>query len=235
MIKRIIILLLAAFMIHELQAQTLEKYGTLYDDAIPVAFSKGKNVFTDLRDTSTGPPHYYPCRYVPRDGTTYSYTQGGAIFYQMELASAGDVIIHNWNSYRMGFSTIFLLRLTKSGEKKDWSEGGYSFKRVLTFEPGDFMSEGFDPVELGMPEGASLGLAYIRVRNLPAGIYFIVTAGYKYMNGSVPNGKLGTTIIADLSSTIPDEPETTPEDPNNCPIQYQYDSSGNRIKTIKKQ
>lgn len=69
MIKRFIILLLAAFTILELQAQSMEKCGTSYNDAIPVAFSKGKNVFTDLRDTSTGPPNYYSCRYVPRDGT----------------------------------------------------------------------------------------------------------------------------------------------------------------------
>lgn len=44
MIKRFIILLLAAFTILELQAQSMEKCGTSYNDAIPVAFSKGKNV-----------------------------------------------------------------------------------------------------------------------------------------------------------------------------------------------
>ena len=72
------------------------------------------------------------------------------------------------------------------------------------------------------------------MKNLPAGTYFIITAGYKYMNGSVPNGELGITIIADLSPGIPDEPEILPEEPDNSPVCYQYDQSGNRIKTNKK-
>ena len=92
----------------------------------------------------------------------------------------------------------------------------------------------FDPEKLGIPEGASHGLAYIHLKNLPAGTYFIITAGYKYMNGSVPNGELGITIIADLSPGIPDEPEILPEEPDNSPVWYQYDQSGNRIKTNKK-
>lgn len=72
---------------------------------------------------------------------------------------------------------------------EDWSEGDLYFKRVAMFEEMDFMSPDFNPVELGMPEGSSLGLAYLRVRNLPAGTYYIVVAGYKYMNASVPNDK----------------------------------------------
>ena len=42
------------------------------------------------------------------------------------------------------------------------------------------------------------------------------------------------TIIADLSPGIPDEPEILPEEPDNSPVWYQYDQSGNRIKTNKK-
>ena len=54
------------------------------------------------------------------------------------------------------------------------------------------------------------------------------------MNGSVPHGELGITIIDDLSPGIPDEPEILPEEPDNSPVCYQYDQSGNRIKTNKK-
>lgn len=235
MTKRIILLLMMLLFGWGVKAQTPNGSGTSYWDPIPVTFSSGKATFADVHDTSTGPPWYYACRYVPRGDDTYRYTQGGAIYYRMETSAAGDVIIHNWNSYRMGFSTIFLLRSAKSGETEDWSEGDLCFKWVAMFEEMDFMSPDFDPVELGMPEGSSLGLAYLHVRNLPAGIYYIVVAGFKYMNGSVPNGKLGTTIIADLSPGIPDEPEILPEEPVNSLVQYQYDQSGNRTKTIRKQ
>ena len=43
-----------------------------------------------------------------------------------------------------------------------------------------------------------------------------------------------TTVIADLVPSIPDEPNLKPESPNYSPIQYQYDNSGNRVKTIIK-
>ena len=234
MTKRIILLLMLVLFGWESQAQTTEGSGTSYWDPIQVTCSSGKATFEDVRDTSTGPPWYYQCRYIPRDGDTYEYTQGRAIYYRMETSASGDVIIHNWNSYRVGFSTIFLLRPVKPGEMEDWSEGDLYFKRVATFEIGDCMSPDFNPEKLGIPEGVSLGLAYLRVRNLPAGTYYIVVAGFKGMNGSVPNGRLGTTNITDLSSIIPGEPEVMPEEPNDCPVQYQYDQSGNRIKTIKR-
>lgn len=237
MIKRIILLLLATLFGVGLQAQTIEteKKGTSYEDAIPIAFPQGKEAFTDIRNTSEyPPPYYYPARYISRESDTYTYTQGKAIYYRLDTSTSGDVIIHNWNSIHMGFSTLFLLRPTKPNETEDWSEGDLSFKKVATFEPGDFMSPDFDPVELGMPEGSSFGLAYLRVRNLPAGTYYIVVAGYKYSNGSTPNGQLGTTLITDLSHEIPEEGGIKPEEPNNNPVQYQYDLSGNRIKTISK-
>lgn len=96
------------------------------------------------------------------------------------------------------------------------------------------MDPDFDPISLGMPEGASLGQAYLSIPNLFAGTYYIVTAGYKYSNASIPNGTIQTTVIADLVPSIPDEPELKPERPNHSPIQYQYDESGNRVKTIQK-
>ncbi|WP_420187669.1 hypothetical protein M1B74_03605 [Bacteroides pyogenes] len=240
MMKRVLFLLLAALFALKLQAQTDLNCGISYEYAVPVTFSSGKTTFTDIRDTRVGPPYYAPYRYVPRadtyipsNDTAYTYTQGRAVYYRMELPVAGDVIIHNWNSYRMGFSSIFLVRPVKPGETKDWGEGIYSCKRVATFEPGDFLSPDFNPIELGMPNNSSLGLAYLHVRNLPAGTYYIVSAGYKYMNGSVPDGQLGTTVIVGKCSDVPDEPDIKPEEPNNCPIQYRYDRSGNRIKTIK--
>lgn len=230
MIRRITLTLLIIFFGLGLQAQTVEKNGTHYYDAIPVSFDIGKTTFTDIRDTRISPPWYSDFVYQPKGSDTYRRTQGRAVYYRMEIPVSGDVIIHNWNS-RMGFSSLFVYRLLseiQQGKVED-------IEPVAMFEEGDFLSPDFNPEELGIPEYASRGLAYLHLKNLPAGTYFIITAGYKYMNGSVPNGELGITIIADLSSTIPDEPETTPEDPNNSPIQYQYDSSGNRIKTIKKQ
>lgn len=233
MTKRIILLLMMVLLGWGAHAQTAEGRGTSYWDAIPVTFSTGKATFTDAHDTSTGPPWYYTGIYVPREGGNYKYTEGRAIYYRMEMLAEGDMIIHNWNDYGVGFTTIFLLRPTQPGEKEDWSEGDLSFKRVATFEQMDFLNPDFHPEELGMPEGASLGHAYLHVPKLPAGTYYVVTAGYKYMNGSVPNGQLRTTFIADLPSGIPDEPDVKPLEPNHSPVQYRYDSSGNRIKTIK--
>ena len=51
MTKRIIFILLAVFWGLGLQAQTVEKDGTYYYDAIPVTFDIGKMIFTDVRDT----------------------------------------------------------------------------------------------------------------------------------------------------------------------------------------
>lgn len=54
-----ILLLLMMLFGRESKAQAAEGCGTSYWDAIPVAFSVGKATFTDVRDTSTGPPWYY--------------------------------------------------------------------------------------------------------------------------------------------------------------------------------
>lgn len=235
MIQRILLSLLAALFGVGLQAQTIEETGGWYGGAIPVVCSPGKTTFADVRNTQVGPPWYSTCPYKPRESEEYKYTQGKAVFYRMETAAPGDVIIHNWNSRGVGYTTLFLLRPALPGETEDWYTGDFYLKRVATFEELDFMSPDFDPVALGMPEGASWGNAYLRVRNLPAGTYYIVAAGYKYSNASVPNGQLGTTIITELSTEAPGEPSLIPELPNNCPVQYNYDSSGNRTKNLKKQ
>lgn len=229
MTKRIIFILLAVFWGLGLQAQTVEKDGTYYYDAIPVTFDIGKMIFTDVRDTRKVPAWYNSFIYMPKGSSHYQKTQGNAVFYRMEIPASGNVIVHNWNS-RMGFSSLFVYRLLSELQP----DSDVNIEEVEIFEEGDFMSPDFDPEKLGIPEGASHGLAYIHLKNLPAGTYFIITAGYKYMNGSVPNGELGITIIADLSPGIPDEPEILPEEPDNSPVCYQYDQSGNRIKTNKK-
>jgi len=230
MTKRIIFILLAVYWGLGLQAQTVEKDGTYYYDAIPVTFDTEKMTFTDVRDTRKVPPWYNSFIYIPRGSSHYQKTQGNSVFYRMEIPTSGDVIVHNWNS-RMGFSSLFVYRLLSELQP----DSNVNIEEVATFEEGDFLSPDFDPEELGIPEGVSPGLAYLHLKNLSAGTYFIITAGYKYSNASVPNGELRMNIIADLSPGIPDEPEILPEKPDNSPVWYQYDQSGNRTKTIKKQ
>lgn len=231
---RLILFLLAAAMSWRLSAHTSTDDGTFYHTAIPVTFSSGKSVFTDVRNTASGPPYYDSFRYLPRSGGDLRYTRGGAVFYRMEISVSCNVLLHNWNS-RIGFSSLFLLREAAPDEPADWTDGQLRLKRVAVFEEGDFLSPDFDPVSLGMPENSSRGLACLYVEHLPAGTYYIISAGYKYTNGSSSDGELGTTVIADFLSGIPEEPEMKPEAPNDSPVQYQYDRSGNRIKTIKRQ
>ena len=236
MTKRILFLLVAALFALALPAQTEEYTGRFYDEAIPVAFSSGKTIFTDLRNTAERPSsyYYYYYRYIPLGSTTYKYTGGKALYYKMELSTSGNVVIHNWNSTGVGYTSLFLLRPTKPGEEEDWSEGDLSLKWVASFEELDFLNPDFNMEELGIPPNY-WGYAYLNVRNLPAGTYYVVTAGYKYSNASVPDGELGITIIADLASDIPSEPVLKPEEDNNSPVQYHYDLSGNRTKTTIKQ
>ena len=113
MTKRIIFILLAVFWGLGLQAQTVEKDGTYYYDAIPVTFDIGKMIFTDVRDTRKVPPWYNSFIYMPKGSSHYQKTQGNAVFYRMEIPASGNVIVHNWNS-RMGFSSLFVYRLLSS-------------------------------------------------------------------------------------------------------------------------
>lgn len=230
MTKRIILLLILALSCWKSQAQMVEKNGTYYDDAIPVVLDVGKSIFTDVRNTREFPPYYNNFWYKPEGSDTYKCTQGRAIFYRMETSAPGDILIHNWNS-RMGFSTIFVYRLLSEIEP----DSDVNIEFVEAFEEEDFSSPDFNPERFGIPENVSRNLAYLYLKSLPAGTYFIITAGYKFSNASSPNGELGTTIIAGLSLGIPGEPEVKPEEPNDSPVQYLYDQSGNRIKTIKKQ
>lgn len=82
-----ILLLLMMLFGRESKAQAAEGCGTSYWDAIPVAFSVGKATFTDVRDTSTGPPWYYTCFYISGEGGTYKYTN--AVFHRAGLGFRG--------------------------------------------------------------------------------------------------------------------------------------------------
>ena len=225
--KRIIFFIVMASLIYSgLFAQSPPKNGIGFLDAIPVTFSAGQSSFTDTRNTSE--PAYGQYRYFsPRTGS-YEITDGCAVYYRLQTTASGDIRIHNWDS-ETAFTTLFLVAPLHPGDESEWGYNSDAMYTVAMFDRGDT----YDFDEAGIPEYASHGAAYLHIPNLPAGTCFLIAAGYKGSNGSVRNGKIKTTIIADLSSGIPEEPDMKPEEINTCPIQYQYDQSGNRIKTIK--
>ena len=95
------------------QAQTIEKYGTFFNDAIPVVLSGNRSIFTDKRNTDeklSWTHYYYKFRYIPLQGNEYSYTQGKAVYYQLDLPLPGNLIIHNWKTdYSVGrVITLFM-------------------------------------------------------------------------------------------------------------------------------
>lgn len=66
--KRVQLIVLTLFYGLTMQAQTIEKYGTFFDDAIPVVLSGNRSIFTDKRNTGEKPPgayYYYNFRYIP--------------------------------------------------------------------------------------------------------------------------------------------------------------------------
>ena len=142
--KRVQLIVLTLFYGLTMQAQTIEKYGTFFDDAIPVVLSGNRSIFTDKRNTGEKPPgayYYYNFRYIPPQGNEYRYTQGKAVYYQLDLSSPGNLIIHNWKtdySAGPGYTTLYVLKKAQEGEAGDWSEGELSFKWVATFEEHDF-------------------------------------------------------------------------------------------------
>lgn len=148
-LKRIQLIVLALLYGLAARAQTTEKYGTFFDDAIPITLSGNKSTFTDRRNTDkkpSGSHFYYIFRYIPPQGSEYRYTQGKAVYYQLDLPLPGNLIIHNWKtdySAGPGYTTLHVLRKTQKGETEDWSEGELSFKWVATFEEHDFMDPGF--------------------------------------------------------------------------------------------
>ena len=78
---------------------------------------------------------------LPPQGNEYRYTQGKAVYYQLDLSSPGNLIIHNWKtdySAGPGYTTLYVLKKAQEGEAGDWSEGELSFKWVATFEEHEF-------------------------------------------------------------------------------------------------
>lgn len=225
--KRIILFIVMASLICSgVFAQNPPKHGLGFIDAIPITLSVGKSSFSDTRNTSEAAYGQY--RYLsPRTGT-YEVTEGCAVYYRLQTTANGDIKIHNWGS-ETAFTTLFLVAPIHPNEEPEWGYNSDAMYTVAMFERGDT----YDFDEVGIPEHVSHGTAYLHVSNLPAGTYFIIAAGYKGSNGSVRNGNIQTNVIADLHYGIPEEPEMKPQKPNNCPMQYQYDLSGNRRKTIK--
>ncbi len=174
-----------------------EKAGRSFMDAIPVNFSDGGNAFTDVRDSYSY--DYYPYRF-PWDGQI-CYTYGNAVYYRLELEYMSDIVIHNWESPEVNCSTVFLVApIDPSAEPHD----GYSCDSV--YDVASFMGgevPGFD--SLNAPPGTSRVLGYLRAERVPRGIYYIIVAGSKYMNGSIPNGMLRTTVATGECPFIPDE------------------------------
>ena len=80
MTKRIIFILLAVFWGLGLQAQTVEKDGTYYYDAIPVTFDIGKMIFTDVRDTRKVPPWYNSFIYMLKGAAIIRRLKGMPFF-----------------------------------------------------------------------------------------------------------------------------------------------------------
>ena len=66
---------------------------------------------------------------------------------------------------------------------------------------------------------------YIHIDRLPAGVYYIIAAGYKGSNGSVNNGFLQTTVT--LHQSVPGEPEVPDEH-----VMVTPSSDHNYIETI---
>ena len=90
--SRVQLIVLTLFYGLTMQAQTIEKYGTFFDDAIPVVLSGNRSIFTDKRNTGEKPPgayYYYNFRYIPPQGNEYRYTQGKAVYYQLDHPHRG--------------------------------------------------------------------------------------------------------------------------------------------------
>lgn len=228
--KRILFFIVMLFFLSSvIYAQDSAKNGSWIGDAIPVVFAPGQYTFTDTRNTT---------EYRLYDGYGYRspetgevvWTEGGAVYYRLQTETMGDIIINNWDS-DTAFTTLFLVTPIDQSKEPIDDLTCNLVRDVAMIYPGDFRDMEL-PSEL--PEIASPGHAYLHVSDLPAGVYYIISAGYKWYNASRPDGNVRTNITLKLQKQIPGEPDVKPIEPNNSPIQYQYDQSGNRIKTIKK-
>lgn len=227
--QNLFFILMAFILCSGMHAQEQEKDGSSLPNATPITFSSGQVSFTDVRNTEEGPPWYYIYEYCSPSSGQYRWTEGRVVFYRFETKTKGDFIIHNWGS-GLGGTNLFLATPLDPSTPPEPDEYNYPVNMVAMSEAGSYHI--LD--ELNAPEYALETQGYIHIHDLPAGIYYIITGGYKASNASSRNGIIRTTITGSLAGETPEDPGLQPEHPNNNPVQYQYDLSGNRIKTIKK-
>lgn len=228
--KRNLFFILTAFILCSgMRAQELVKDGTSFLKAIPVTYSSGQVSFTDMRNTLEGPPWYYKYTYYSPSAGQDKRTDGNVIYYRLVTKTTGDFIIHHWDS-ELGGTSLLLVTPRDLSMQPDPNGYNYPVYMVDCSEAGTYCNlDGLNAPPYAMPTQG-----YIHVPDLPAGVYYIISSGYKATNSSPRDGNICTTIIGSMSSETPEDPGLQPEHPNNSTVQYQYDLSGNRTKTIKK-
>lgn len=205
-----------------------EKDGSSYYNAIPIEIRDHRFSFSDMRNTATVSGAYAPY-YQQLSDDSYEWTDGKVVYYRFETTRTGDFIIHNWGS-DLNCTNLFLVSPVDPSIRPEPMSFSYPVFTVEAFESGDF----YDPVDLYAPEYARGMQGYIHAQDLPAGVYYIIAGGYKGGNMGVRDGNIRTTLVASLNYEMPPEPPLLPDYANVSTIQYQYDLSGNRIKTILK-
>ncbi len=200
-IKRFLLSFLMVFFFCPL---ILAQYGYSFDSAIPVEFPPGQSSFTDMCDTNYF--GFYPYAYYSERHGRLIYTDGSAVFYRLQTTREESVTIHNWGSPNLGFTTLFLVEPIDP----DAVPGGeYNCDSVYNVALSD-VGACYDLEALQAPTSMTTeNQGYIHIDRLPAGVYYIIAAGYKGSNGSVNNGFLQTTVTLHLS--VPEEPEVPDE------------------------
>lgn len=197
--RRLFIYLLLTFLGCIATYAAEEKLGRSFGDAIPIRFSDGETTFTDVRDSYWY--DYSPYRYqADREGEYYQ-TYGNAVYYRLRLEYMSDVVIHNWESPEVNCSVLFLVAPVDPYAVPNRYYDCDSVSNVAVFHGGEVPD--FD--SLGAPLGTSRVLGYLRAERVPKGTYYLIVAGSKYMNGSIPNGLLRTTVTANVCPFVPDE------------------------------
>ena len=195
----LIYLLLTFLGCAKMYAGEQEKMGRSFWDAIPVNIPSDGAAFTDVRDSYWYDYSSY-LYHSPWDGGLYN-TYGNAVFYRLEIEYMSDIVIHNWESPEVNCSTLFLVAPIDPYAEPDTRYNCDSVYDVALFMGGEVPD--FD--SLNAPPGTSRVLGYLRAERVPRGTYYLIVAGSKYMNGSIPNGLLRTTVTTTVCPFVPDE------------------------------
>lgn len=225
--QNLFFILMAFILCSGMRAQEPVKDGSSFLNAIPVTISSGQVSFTDMQNTEEGIYYTYP--YYSPTFEQYMWTEGRVVFYRLETKTKGEFIIHNWGS-DLGCTTLFLVTPLDPTLEPELDSAAYPVDMIGISDKYAY----HNLEELNAPDYALPNMGYIHVKDLPAGVYYIITGAYKCGNVDVRNGNIRTTITGSLAGETPEDPGLQPEHPNNSSVQYQYDLSGNRIKTIKK-